>query len=175
VPATVLKSNVAPAPAEQPIDARLILPFVKSVRMVFWTMVRVQTTVLRPHLKTEPAPSYDVSGIIGFSGDVVGSVVVSFQGAAARKLAARFAGSEMELNSPDFADAIGELANMVVGSAKKDLGVAAAHITLPSVIIGAGHVVRRLSDVPCIVIPVQTPVGDFCVEVNIRTVPPSLK
>ena len=151
------------------INPKLIVPFVNSVRQVFSTMVSVPTTVKPPHLKSsQPGPSYDVSGIIGFSGEVVGSVVVSFERSAAIKLVAAFAGMEIAPESPDFADAIGELANMIAGSAKKDLG-ATASISVPSVIIGAGHTVARLSDVPCVVIPCTTPVGDFAVEVNVRT------
>ena len=125
-----------------------------------------------PQLESQPEPAYDVSGIIGFSGAVVGSVVVSFQQACALKLVQSFAGAEMPINSPDFCDAIGELANMIAGAAKKDLGLEAS-ITCPSVIIGAGHVVKRLSDVPCVVIPVKTPVGDFAVEVNIKVAKPA--
>jgi chemotaxis protein CheX len=150
------------------INPKLIVPFVNSVRQVFSTMVSVPTTVKPPHLKANPGPSYDVSGIIGFSGEVVGSVVVSFERSAAIKLVAAFAGMEIAPESPDFADAIGELANMIAGSAKKDLG-ATASISVPSVIIGAGHTVARLSDVPCVVIPCTTPVGNFAVEVNVRT------
>ena len=149
------------------INPKLIVPFVNSVRAVFSTMVGVQTTVGRPTLKADPLPTHDVSSIIGFSGQVAGSVVVSFQREAAVKLASAFAGVEMEIGSPDFADAIGELANMIAGNAKKDLG-AAANITVPNVIIGSGHSVARLSGVPCISIPCQTPVGNFTVEVNVK-------
>jgi chemotaxis protein CheX len=154
------------------VNPKLIVPFVNSVRSVFSTMVKVGTTVERPHLKTAPEPNYDVSGIIGFSGDVIGSVVVSFQASCAMKLVEAFAGSAMEMGSADFCDAIGELANMVAGSAKKDLG-ATASITVPNVIIGAGHMIARLSDVPCVVIPVTTPVGNFAVEVNIKVATPA--
>jgi len=69
----------------------------------------------------------------------------------------------------DFADAIGELANMIAGSAKKDLGHTAS-ISVPNVVIGGGHIIARLSEVPCLVIPCRTPVGNFAVEVNIKTV-----
>ena len=154
------------------INPKLIVPFVNSVRSVFSTMVKVGTTVERPHLKNAPEPNYDVSGIIGFSGDVVGSVVVSFQAACAAKLVESFAGMPLEMGSSDFCDAIGELANMIAGSAKKDLG-AAASITVPNVIIGAGHMIARLTDVPCVVIPVTTPVGNFAVEVNIKVTKPA--
>jgi chemotaxis protein CheX len=158
--------------AQPVIDAKLIVPFVNSVRSVFSTMVGVATTVLRPHLKTNPLPSYDVSSIIGFSGTVVGMVVVSFQKQAAEKLATVFAGEPIDSSSPDFADALGELANMIAGSAKKHLGTGAS-ITVPSVVIGAGHTLARLSDVPCVVIPCQTPVGDFAVEVSIKQINPT--
>jgi chemotaxis protein CheX len=162
---------VAPsAPSSSPqINPKLIVPFVNSVRSVFSTMVKVATTVERPHLKGSPTPSYDVSGIIGFSGEVIGSVVLSFQMKAAEKLVEGFAGSALDPYSADFADAVGELANMVAGAAKKDLG-ATASISTPSVVMGAGHTIARLSDVPCVVIPVKTPVGDFAVEISIKTV-----
>jgi chemotaxis protein CheX len=150
------------------INPKLIVPFVNSVRQVFATMVHVPTTVERPHVKGSPAPSYDVSSIIGFSGEVVGSVVLSFQYSAARKLVASFAGMEFEPETADFADAIGELANMVAGSAKKDLGVM-ANISTPSVVMGSNHTIARLTDVPCVVVPVKTPVGDFAVEISIKT------
>jgi chemotaxis protein CheX len=151
------------------INPKLVVPFVNSVRHVFATMVRVKTEVDRPVVKGTASPSYDVSSIIGFSGEVVGSVVVSFQLQAAKKLVASFAGVELEPDSPDFADALGELANMIAGSAKKDLGVVAS-ISTPSVVVGSGHHIARLKDVPCLLIPCRTPVGDFAVEVSIRHV-----
>ena len=166
------EATLAAPPAAAPpsaINPKFIVPFVNSVRNVFTTMVGATTTIERPHVKTAPAVSYDVSSVIGFSGDIVGSVVVSFQKQAALKLVAAFAGAELTFESADFADAIGELANMIAGSAKKDLEVKAS-ISVPSVIIGTGHIIARLSDVPCIVIPCSTPVGDFAIEVSIRQV-----
>lgn len=151
------------------INPKLIVPFVNSVRNVFATMVKVETVVERPMLKQHPAISYDISGIIGFSGEIVGSVVVSFTRQAGEALVEAFAGVRLEMGTPDFADAIGELANMIAGSAKKDLG-AAASITVPNVVIGTGHQIARLSDVPCLVIPCRTSAGNFAVEVNIKNV-----
>jgi len=157
------------APASQTLDSTLVLPFMKSAREVFSTMVGVATTIGDPHLKEQPAPTYDVSGIVGFSGDVIGSVVVSFQSACAIALVNAFTGTEFALSDPDFADAIGELANMIAGSAKKEFELI-CNITVPSIIIGPGHTVARLSGVPCVVIPVSTPFGEFAVEVNIKPV-----
>lgn len=168
--AQTLEQPAAPAPGKKAppvVDVKLIVPFINSVRSVFQTMVKVETTVNRPQLKADSGALYDVSSIVGFSGDVIGNVIVSLQMKAAQKLVAAFAGAVIEPTSPDFVDAVGELANMIAGGAKKHLGNAAS-ITVPSVVIGKGHQIARLSDVPCIVIPCQTPVGDFAVEVNIK-------
>ena len=43
---------------------------------------------------------------------------------------------------------------------------------MPSVIIGTGHQIARLRDVPCVVIPCRTAAGDFAVEVNVKQVAP---
>jgi chemotaxis protein CheX len=147
--------------------AKLILPFVNSARRVFSTMVGVEPTLGKPTLKANPSPEYEVSGIIGFSGQLMGSVVVSFQREAAVRLVKAFAGTQFEPGTPDFADAIGELANMIAGGAKKDLG-GSANIGLPTVIMGKGHAVTPLSDAPCVVIPCSTPAGDFAIQVSIR-------
>jgi chemotaxis protein CheX len=158
------------APAAAPtINPKLIVPFMNSVRQVFQKMAGVETTVQRPHLKTQNTSSYNVCGIIGFSGEVTGSVIVSFSDAAADKLVECFAGSKIDHDSPDFADAIGELANMIAGSAKQHLG-GMASISVPNVVIGKGYTIASMSNTPCLVIPCSSPYGDFTVEVCIKQI-----
>ncbi len=150
------------------MNPKLVVPFMNSVREVFQKMAGVEVTVKRPHLKTENSPTYDVCGIIGFSGEISGSVLVSFSDQAAEKLVESFAGMKIERNSPDFADAVGELANMIAGSAKQHLG-AAASISVPNVVIGKGYTVASMSNTPCLVIPCSSAHGDFSVEVCVKT------
>jgi chemotaxis protein CheX len=161
-----------PAAVTQPaqrrrLDSSLIMPFVNSTMNVFTTMVNIKPEMSKPHLKIDGRTTHDVSGIIGFSGEIVGSVVVSFAMETARQVVNALVGMEVEPSSGDFIDAVGELANMIVGNAKKDLGLV-ANIGVPTVIIGQGHIVGRLSGVPCVVIPCKTSVGEFAVEVNIK-------
>src|SRR3954452_2503659 len=130
-------TQTATAPQKTAIDKDLIVPFINSVRSVFKTMIGMEMTVERPYVKTDQATTYDVSGIIGFSGQIMGSVTLSFENAVALKIVAAFAGAELEISSPDFADAVGELANMVAGAAKKDFS-SQANITVPTVILGKG-------------------------------------
>ncbi|HWB55218.1 MAG TPA: chemotaxis protein CheX [Tepidisphaeraceae bacterium] len=151
------------------IEPRLIAPFVNATINVFTTMVKIKPEIIRPCIKQDPGATHDVSGIIGFSGDIVGSVVVTFQMETAQKLVSALVGMEVEANSPDFVDAVGELANMIAGNAKKDLG-GVANIAVPTVIVGKNHMIGRLTGVPCVLIPCHTSVGDFAVEVNIKPV-----
>jgi len=159
--------SLTAAAAKGTIDARLIMPFVNSTRNVLQTMLGLVTTIDRPRIKAVPAPEYDYSAIIGFSGKIVGVVVVSFRRETAIKMVTAFAGEVVEPDTSDFSDAIGELANMIAGAAKKDLG-AVASISVPTVILGKGHIVTRPSDIPCMVIPCSTEAGEFAVEISIK-------
>lgn len=151
------------------INPSLIKAFMQSVQNVLSTMVGVDCRIGKPTLKHEPKPSYDVSGIVGFSGEVVGSVVISFVADTATRIVESFTCEKMPIESPDFADAVGELSNMIAGNAKKDFGLNAS-ISIPNVIIGHDHTIARLSDVPCVIVPCETDLGRFSVEINIKQV-----
>lgn len=145
----------------------LVIPFMNAVTQVFQKMVGVPATVQKPYLKTQTTSTYNVCGIIGLSGQVAGSVVVSFGEDTAVMLVEKFAGSKFKVTDPDFADAIGELANMIAGGAKQHLG-GVASISTPSVVIGKGYVIAGMSDIPCVVVPCTSPCGDFAVEICIK-------
>jgi chemotaxis protein CheX len=150
------------------MDVRYINPFMESTRQVFDMMLKTSVEFGKPHL-TRDSGQHDVSGIIGMSGDVVGSIVLRFPLNVASGLVARFVGSEMAADSEDFSDAIGELVNMITGAAKARFEGQSVSISCPSVVIGAGHTVARPSDVVCISIPCVVDSGQFCIEVAIRT------
>ena len=150
------------------MDIRYINPFMASVRDVFRTMANVEVQILKPRVRTDERRLPGVSGVIGLSGDVTGACVLCLPSEVACKLASAFSGEEMTESHPDFADAIGELANMVAGGAKSQLGGLAVSISLPSVVIGDPHevgVTGLPSDTPRVVIPCQTEMGQFQVEV----------
>ena len=147
------------------MDVRFINPFVKSICNTFETMCGLKVTVGEPQLKTSDDPKTDVSGVIGFSGDAAGSVVLNFSFETASKIATAFAGVEISPEHPDFADAIGELANMVAGGAKGQFKELSIGISLPNVIVGHNHNVSASRTTPRIVIPCTTDAGTVQVEV----------
>lgn len=150
------------------MDQSYIIPFIKSVQNVFETMLQLPVQVAKPSLRQNGEPSYDVSGIIGMSGDVEGTVVLSFPTATAERVVSVFTGTELAHTHADFADAVGELVNMVSGGAKAQFTGKKVSISCPSVVIGKGHMVFGRKDVVAICIPCQSDLGDFNVEVSLK-------
>lgn len=155
------------------MDVKLINPFISAVQHVFRTMVGSEVSVGQPYVKDDGAATADVSGVIGLSGDATGCVVLSYPTEVACKVASAFAGVEIDKDHEDFADAIGELTNMVAGNAKKDLHGLRIGISMPSVVVGEGHVISRSRAAPRLVIPCRVEQGRFQVEVALRVEKPA--
>lgn len=152
------------------MDAFFIKPFIESTKAVFSTMLRSEVSFGRPRMLDAP-PRFDVSGIIGMSGDVVGAVVLSLPAEVAVRIVERFAGAPFEVGTDDFSDAVGELVNMISGGAKAKFTNKSVSISCPSVVIGKGHTVQRPSKTPCVSIPCRTQFGNFSIDVSISPDP----
>ncbi|MGB0766406.1 MAG: chemotaxis protein CheX [Phycisphaeraceae bacterium] len=147
------------------MDPAYITPFIGSISNVFETMLQLPVDVGTPTIKQNGAPSYNVSGIIGMTGDVEGTVVLSFPTATAERAVTLFTGMELAADHEDFADAIGELVNMVSGGAKAQFTGKNVGISTPTVVVGTGHNVYGRKDLTTIAIPCTCDIGDFNVEV----------
>ncbi|MEM7754298.1 MAG: chemotaxis protein CheX [Planctomycetota bacterium] len=151
------------------MDPSFIAPFVSSTKNVFSTMLQLPVEIGTPTLKESLDPPHDVTGVIGMTGQVSGSVILSMPMETAESIVAIFGGEKLEPESADFADAIGELVNMVSGGAKAQFPAnGPVSISVPSVIVGRNHSVARQSGVPTVLIPCSTDCGDFVIEVAIR-------
>ncbi len=156
------------------MDVRYVNPFIKSICNTLEMMCSQKTTVGRPALKTPECMSgSDVSSIIGFSGDAAGSVVLHFSFDTASKLASSFAGIDITPDHADFADALGELANMVAGGAKAQFEGLDVSISLPNVVVGKNHNVSASKTSPRIIIPCSCESGNFEVEVGMEIKKPT--
>jgi chemotaxis protein CheX len=150
------------------VDQSYIIPFIKSVQNVFETMLQLPVQMGQPELKHPGDSGHDVSAIIGMSGDVEGSVVLSFPTATAERVVSIFTGTDLDASHEDFADAVGELVNMVSGGAKAQFSGKSVSISCPSVVVGQSHQVYGRKDVVAICIPCESSCGQFNVEVSIR-------
>ncbi len=151
------------------MDAKYINPFLSSIKSVFDMMLGIEVNLGKPHRKEEDASRFDVSGIIGLTGVVTGTIVINMTEELALKLSSALCCEEITELNDDCIDAIGELANMITGGAKKDYPGDSNCISVPSVVLGR-HKVCYPKDTPIISIPCQVEGSEFIVDVALAEV-----
>jgi len=149
-----------------------INPFIVAIAQVFESSVGTTLRRSKVGIKESDTRSYDVSGIIGFSGSAFGSVALSFPKETAQKIVAAMLGDE-DVTDEYIADGVGELANMVAGVAKTALAESGIRtfISIPRTVIGAGHYVHRPKDVPCVEIKFESDLGSVVLDLALKVVP----
>lgn len=150
------------------MESKYIIASVHAVQNVFKTMLKTDVAIGKPHLKQAGATSSGVSGIIGYTGSVRGSMVLCFPLDLATKLIERFAGVALSADHPDFADAIGELVNMVAGGAKTRFNEPGVTISCPSVVVGKEHRVFQRKDERSVAIPCSCSLGAFTIDIALQ-------
>jgi len=150
------------------MNPQYIAAIARSMQEVASMMLDLPVQLGKPALRTDLSGTYDVSAIIGLSGDCVGSVALSFPFDTAAALVSRFVGSAVTAEDAAFGDGVGEIANMVTGGAKANFHDRDVSISCPSVIVGPGHRVFQQREVPVVEIPVESDAGPFVLLVSIR-------
>lgn len=150
------------------IKAQHLNAFIKATMETFATMVNLAVVPGKIRMKDKQAYPYDVSGIIGLGGGVKGAVAMSFPRASAIAVVRGFMG-EKTVTPGEMVDAIGELANIVVGAAKKDLAAFKIKISLPTVINGENHSISGPVDASSLVVPFEFPGGKFDMAVCFKS------
>lgn len=151
--------------------AEYINPFVKALVNTFDTMLGCAVTRGPIALKDNNIALHEISGTIGLSGKAVGTVVVSFSREVALRAASAMLMVEATEIDDDVTDAVGEITNMVAGSAKVELEEYQLQISLPNVVTGKNHTIRFPSQVKPICVPFSTPWGGVTLEVGLELVP----
>lgn len=151
------------------MDVSYINPFVSATIVCYQTMMAVTIKPGEPSIKKYPYPAYDISGVIGLSGEAQGSISLSYPEAVAIQSVKLMVGDSTPIGDVELADAIGEIANIVAGYAKKELTKFKLSISLPNVIIGKNHILANQSGSPTIVVPFSSEIGAFAMEVSLKT------
>jgi chemotaxis protein CheX len=151
------------------IKAEHVNPFIASTEETFVKMVGIEAKHGKLALRKDSRLDYDISGIIGLSGGAKGMISLSFPKAVALAITNLFMQAENKEIDKDTVDALGELANIVAGNAKKGLSDFNINISLPNVIVGANHQVLEPKDVVSFVVPFQTSVGEFHLIVSLKS------
>ena len=151
------------------MDVAYINPFIVSTIETFKKMLNCDAKPGKIVLKNDDVHTYDVSGVIGLSGEAQGSICLSFPKIIALKVVSLLMGMEMKIVGAEVADAIGEVANIIAGNAKQHLTQYNLSISLPKVIMGKDHKLASQRGIPTIVVPFESSVGKFAMEVSLKT------
>ena len=138
------------------MNVDFINPFLHAAVNVLQTMAFTQSAPGKPFLKPHNAPSQgDVSGIVGLTGPVNGSVAISFSEVAILRIVSNMFGEEAKEINEEVRDAVGELCNMICGDARRMLAEKGYQFqaAIPTVVAGKGHKISHSVAGPSLVIP----------------------
>ena len=155
------------------MKSEYINPFVKATINVFSTMVNCALERGPLQTRDSSAPLHEVSGIIGLTGRAAGTVVVSLSREVAIQTTGVMLGERPVSIDADVTDAVGEIANMIAGAAKRQLEELEMSVSLPSVICGKNHSLSFPTTATTIVIPFDSDWGPLSIEVGLIATPDS--
>jgi len=151
---------------------KYIQPFVKVCETVFRDFCQTEVKAGRVFFigKDEYSSNWDISGIIGLSGEASGAVAISMKDTTAFKITAILTGAEHNHVDSDVTDAVGEIVNIITGNVKKDFeDDLRIKISLPSIVKGKAHTIvwpsekTRIICIPFSVFSDQ----EFCLSVAV--------
>jgi chemotaxis protein CheX len=127
---------------------RYIQPFVDVCKNVFKEFLGAELTAGRPYFSDKDvAHDWDVSAVIGLTGEARGAVVISLKTDLAVRLTGILTGSEHKELDDEVIDAVGELVNIIAGNAKKGLEESfRLVISLPTIVQGPNHTINWSSE-----------------------------
>ncbi|MCL1927237.1 MAG: chemotaxis protein CheX [Treponema sp.] len=121
-----------------------IQPFIEVTKSTFKDFVGTELVVDRPYIQQKDAANeWDISGVIGLSGEARGAVAIGMKSALAIKLTDMLTNAKHSSIDDEVVDAIGEIVNIIAGNAKRGLEEAfRLVISLPTIVKGTGHQIQ---------------------------------
>jgi chemotaxis protein CheX len=151
---------------------KYIQPFVAVCETVFRDFCQTEVKSGRVFFagKDEYGSNWDISGIIGLSGEASGAVAISMKDTTAFKITSILTGVEHDHIDSDVTDAVGEIVNIITGNVKKNFeDELRIKISLPSIVKGKAHTIvwpsekTRIICIPFTVFDDQ----EFCLSVAV--------
>lgn len=153
------------------LNMEFINPFLAATLNVLKVQAGTEATNGQIYLK-KPTDQFvgDVSGIIGIVSDTfTGSVVISFPETTFLKIISQMLGEEITKVDKDVSDGAGEIVNIIFGQAKISLNSLGYGIktAIPSVVTGKNHSFSSQTKGPVMVIPFDSNMGAFYIEIGL--------
>ena len=119
-----------------------VQPFITVCKSVFNEFLGEELEAKLPYfVKKDEISEWDISAIIGFSGEARGAVVLSMKNDLATKLTEILIAGKLDTyTDDDVTDAVGEIVNIIAGNVKYDLEESfSLLISLPTLVKGKEH------------------------------------
>lgn len=150
-----------------------INPFINATKQMMQMMAGIKE-FRKAELRAEHEllAAFDVSAVIGLAGAAHGTLVLSFTEAIASEIMARLVGEPVTVFDQSVCDAVGEMVNIIAGSASAELSRGVGTIierSIPSIVLGRGHRIHHPPNIPCINIFFRTEVGEFAMQVSFKS------
>ncbi len=150
-------------------------PFIEACKNIFSTMVDCSLTAKKPEIKKDTTSRGDVTAFIGLSGDLdkgnkkyqyKAMLVLSFPYDTYFKIASKMLSETYTSYHPDIHDLGGEIVNMIMGNAKRDLKTLgySSNMAIPSIIEGKDHSITYPAGTTIVVIPFDSEFGPIFME-----------
>jgi len=123
---------------------KYIQPFISTCEKVFTDFCKTKVEPGRMFFSTkdEFEKIWDISGLIGLSGQTTGAVAISLKDSSAIKITEILTGKKHEPFDDIVSDAVGEIINIIAGNVKKSFEEEfRIKISLPTIIKGKAHMI----------------------------------
>lgn len=150
------------------MNVEFINPFISALMNVMQTMAQTELKPGKPKKKTDEQAHGDVSGLVGMVGDQVkGSLSITFDESLALEIMNRMLGEKPNEINAEVTDMVGEIANMICGGAKNELGEKGYEFGMatPVVVAGKDHTITHLVDGPKMIMPFSSNDGNAYLEI----------
>ncbi len=150
-------------------------PFIEAAKNVFETMVFTKLDPGKPSVKKNNSSKGDVSAVLGLSGVLTkegtekkyrAMLVISFPYDTYIKVAGAMLMETYTEFNEEIRDVGGEICNMIMGNAKRDLGGLGytSDMAIPSIIEGPSHTIKYPDGTTVIIIPMKSAHGEMFLE-----------
>lgn len=152
------------APSE--LTAAIVNPLLAATKEVFETMLGCTPTRDGFSPKNATIAQHQLSAAIGLTGEATGTFVLSLPESTAIAFYNRLLGLRATRLDAEVRDAVGEVANMIIGRAKVELTTLKLSISSPNLVSGVGHQVHYPVGVQPFCLVFRSEIGDFTLEVG---------
>jgi len=152
--------------------AEFVNPFIESVYELFNTMLGAKVVRTGIGLSDGQKAATEVMALIGFSGAVRGTVGLALPRATCAAMVSRLLGDQADNSQETIDDTIGELVNIVAGSAKAKLSTKVGRtldLSLPVVLSGDKYEIHSPSQATWLEVPFSSELGDLVVRLTFQS------